>query len=503
MTVPPLLEIRHVSKAFPGVQALSDVSFAIDSGEVHALVGENGAGKSTLMKILAGAIQPDSGQLFWRGQALSLPNPAAAQRLGVSIIYQEFNLLPDLSVAENVLLNREPRTRWGTLDWRLLNERTRALIKQLEIDIDPEAEVSSLTVAQQQIVEIVKALAIDAQLIIMDEPTAALNTTEVGHLFDLVARLKQRGSSVIFISHRLDEVFRISDRITVLKDGQLVTTQLAARLNHEEIVRLMVGRRLSDAFPPKAGPLGAESLLLVRELTTASVRDVSFALRPGEVLGIAGLEGQGQRELARALFGLEPISRGSITLGGRVLRLRGPDDAMAAGIAFVSDDRKREGLALVLSVRENVALPNLPRLSKGGFMGGGAERAMVGRMVEALGVRTPSLEQQVRFLSGGNQQKTVLAKWLIAQPRVLVFVEPTRGIDVGAKLEIYQLMRRLAAEGAGIIVVSSDLLELLGLSDRVLVMRGGRLAAELAGEAASEESIMRAATGVAQGEYDV
>lgn len=499
MMTTPLLEIQAVSKGFPGVQALSDVSLDIREGEIHALVGENGAGKSTLMKILAGVYRPDSGGLRWRGEPLLLANPAAAQRCGINIIYQEFNLLPHLSVAENVLLNHEPLTRWGTLDWRALKQRTRELLAELETAIDPDAEVGTLSIAQQQVVEIVKALAVDAQLLIMDEPTAALNLAEVGHLFATIKRLKQRGRSVIFISHRLDEIMAVSDRVTVLKDGQLVATRSAAELSKEEIVRLMVGRRLAEVFPPKGSAIGETPLLTVDTLSTPSVHDVSFVLRSGEVLGVAGLEGQGQRELVRSLFGLDPIQGGSLALGGQVLRLRSPQDAIRAGITFVSDDRKGEGLALVLSVRENAALPNLPRWSSGGFVHQNQERTTVGRIIEAIGVRTPSLEQPVRLLSGGNQQKTVLAKWLIDTPRVLLFAEPTRGIDVGARFEIYQLMRDLANNGAGIIMVSSDLIELIGMSDRIVVMRGGRLAAEMPGNTATEERIMLAATGVAEG----
>jgi ABC-type sugar transport system ATPase subunit len=494
-----LLEVRSVSKSFPGVRALTDVSFAVRAGEIHTLVGENGAGKSTLMKILAGVHQPDSGQLFWEGLPLTLHNPADAQARGISIIYQEFNLLPHLTVAENVLLNREPRTRFGMIDWRALNQHTRELMAQLETDIDPQARVIDLSVAQQQIVEIVKALTIDARVIIMDEPTAALNPTEVGHLFATMQRLKARGSAVIFISHRLDEVFHISDRITVLKDGQMVGSSPAADLSREEVVRLMVGRQLQDIFPAGAVRAAETPVLEMRGLSTPRLERVSLALYPGEVLGVAGLEGHGQRELARALFGLETITAGEIRLDGQPIKLTNPQRAIEQGIVFISDDRKVEGLALTLAVRENVALPNLRRFSRYGLMNRNSEGRSVGEVVTNLSVKTPSIEQEVRFLSGGNQQKTVLSKWLLGTPRILIFVEPTRGIDVGAKVEIYRLMGELASNGAGILMVSSDLLEMIGMSSRILVMRDGCVAAELPGEGITEEAIMLAATGTNSG----
>ncbi len=499
MTSAPLLSIEHISKSFPGVRALADVSFEVRTGEVHALVGENGAGKSTLMKILAGVYHPDSGGIRWQGQPVALRSPAEAQRLGISIIYQEFNLLPDLTVAENVLLNREPRTRWGMIDWRALNERTRQLLGDLDTHIDPRAPLHDLSVAQQQIVEIVKALAFDARLLIMDEPTAALNPTEVGHLYTMIERLKQRGSSVIFISHRLDEVFHISDTITVLKDGQHVGSAPASSLTREEVVRRMVGRQLQDIFPARLPPGSGEPLMEVRGLQGPRLRDIDLRLHAGEILGLAGLEGHGQRELARTLFGIEPIQRGEVRIRGQAIHLRHPADAMTHGVAFLSDDRKVEGVALTLGVRENIGLPNLDRFSRMTVVQDTLERAACRQIVETLSVKTPGIEQPVRLLSGGNQQKTVLSKWLISEPRVLIFVEPTRGIDVGAKVEIYRLIHQLASQGAGVLMVSSDLLELLGLSSRVLVLRDGAITAELPGATASEESIMLAATGVHTG----
>lgn len=491
----PLLQLSDISKSFPGVQALKGVSFSVNVGEVHALVGENGAGKSTLMKILAGVYQPDSGEMHWQGQPLKLSKPSDAQKQGIRIIYQEFNLLPDLAVAENIFLNREPRTRLGFVDWQTMNDDAKRLLTILETPIHPETPVSSLTVAQQQLVEIVKALAEDARLLIMDEPTAALNPTEVEHLFSSVKRLTAKGTAVIFISHRLEEVLHISEQVTVLKDGQLVASQKAKGLTKQDIVRQMVGRNLEDIFPPRSKAKTKTPLLEVKSLTTPTLRDINFTLYPGEVLGFAGLEGQGQREVVRALFGLEPLKAGEIRLNAQPLRVRQPKTAIDAGIVFVSDDRKQEGLALLLNVRENVALPNLKNFSQAGFVNRQQEVQAVKGKVEAVNVKTPTLEQTVNLLSGGNQQKTVLAKWLLKSPKVVMFAEPTRGIDIGTKVEIYRLIAELASQGVGVVMVSSELLELIGMSTRILVMRGGRIQAELNGNT-TEEQIMLAATGV-------
>jgi ribose transport system ATP-binding protein len=491
----PLLQLTNISKSFPGVQALEGVSFAVNAGEVHALVGENGAGKSTLMKILAGVYQPGSGEMQWQGQALKLTKPADAQKQGIRIIYQEFNLLPDLTVAENIFLNREPRTRLGLVDWRAMNDEAKKLLAMLETPIHPETPVSSLTVAQQQLVEIVKALAEEAKLLIMDEPTAALNPTEVEHLFAAVRRLTAKGTAVIFISHRLEEVLHISEQVTVLKDGQLVASQKAKGLTKQDIVRQMVGRNLEDIFPPRSQAKTKTPLLEVKNLSTSTLHGINFTLYPGEVLGFAGLEGQGQREVVRALFGLEPLKSGEIHLNSQPLRVTQPKVAIDAGIVFISDDRKQEGLALPLCVRENVALPSLKTFSQSGFINRQQEVKAVKSKVEAVNVKTPTLEQAVNLLSGGNQQKTVLAKWLLKSPKVVLFAEPTRGIDIGAKVEIYRLIAELSSQGVGVVMVSSELLELIGMSTRILVMRGGRIQAELNGNT-TEEQIMLAATGV-------
>ena len=496
MSESPLLRVQGVSKRFPGVNALTQVSFDTIGGEVHALVGENGAGKSTLMKILAGVYQPDEGQLFWDGSPIHFRTPAEAQKAGISIIYQEFNLLPHLTVAENILLNREPRNRLGFVSWKAMNRQARELLATLETDIDPETPLNDLTVAQQQLVEIVKSLAVEARLIIMDEPTAALNPVEVSHLFHVAERLKSRGAGVVFISHRLEEVLKISQRVTVMKDGQVVTTQPTSTLDKDAIVRHMVGRDLKDIFPPRRSPKAEAALLSVRNLSTPVLQRVSLDVRPGEIVGLAGLEGQGQRELARALFGVETIRGGEIYMHGEPVRLASPRHAIAHGIAMVSDDRKGDGLALKLGVRENVALPNLPMFARRGFVQSRAEHGSIKTVIEQLAIKTPTMEQPVRLLSGGNQQKAVLGKWLVQSPRLMIIIEPTRGIDIGAKVEVYHLVHRLAQEGMGIVMVSGELLELIGLSHRILVMHRGTVAAELPADTATEESIMRAATGL-------
>lgn len=499
----PLLRVSEVSKSFPGVQALSKVSLEVQAGEVHAIVGENGAGKSTLMNILTGVYAADSGKIFWQGDTLSLENTAAAQHKGISIIFQELNLIPHLSVAENILINREPLTPFKTIDWRQMHSKTKELLGLLKADIDTEAIVRDLSVAEQQITEVVKALSYESKLLIMDEPTAALNQEEVGNLFNIIHDLKQRGKAIVFISHRLKEVFQISDTITVVKDGEVVTTSPISDLSREDVVRLMVGRTLKDTFPPPGIVMEADPALEVMGLNSFGLKDVSFKLDKGQIKGVAGLAGHGQRELGRTLFGLQKLKSGEVIVDGELVRITNPRDAIQAGISFVSDNRRDEGLALSLSVRENVALPNLSDFSKSGVVNPGIERNKVNEFVAAIGIETPSIEQAVRYLSGGNQQKTVLAKWLMREPKVFIFDEPTRGIDVGAKVEIYFLMRQLTERGVAILMISSDLIELLGMSDQIIVMHDGRISAELTRQDATEENIMLVATGTAiEGSYE-
>ncbi len=493
----PILEMRAITKQFPGVIALQDVSFTCVPGEVHALVGENGAGKSTLMKILSGAYRPDAGELVVRQQPVVFDHPQAAQQHGISIIYQEFNLLPYRSVAHNIFLGREPM-RGQMVDERRMVQDTAVLLEELGVEINPTALVANLRVAQQQEVEIAKALSLNADILIMDEPTAALSLHEVDSLLDLVLRLKQRGVTIVYISHRLEEVFRIADRITVLKDGRVVTTTPASAVTRDDLVHLMVGREFDTYFPPRARPEDIKGPILELRDVSAGVwlKNVSLTLRRGEIVGLAGLEGSGRTFLARVLFGVERLNSGTILLDGQPVRFRNPQQAIAAGVGFISDDRKAEGLVLPLSVRWNMALPSLNRRQRAGYIRRGAERSMVQTLAESLDLRAAGTDQEVQYLSGGNQQKVVLAKWLATQARLLIFDEPTRGIDVGAKAGIHQLMRRLASDGVGILMISSELPEVLGMSDRVLVMRQGSIVAEFAGENATEDMIMKAATGL-------
>lgn len=491
-----ILEMRGITKTFPGVRALDNVHFSCERGEVHALVGENGAGKSTLMKILSGVYPPDAGEIVFKGVPVRLESPHHAQSLGISTIYQEPSLLPYLTVAENIYLGREVTGRLGLIDGAELERRASQLLDRLGAAVDPSSPVVRLSVAQQQIVEIAKALSLQADLILMDEPTAALGEREVEHLFAIVRSLRQDGVTVIYVSHRLDEIFRIADRATVLKDGQVVGTVRTAEVSKADLICMMVGRPLGEAFPSRGDGRG-EKVLEVRGLTRrGAFRDIRFTLHRGEILGIAGLAGSGRTEIVRALFGADPVDAGEILLHGKPLSLRGSRDAVKAGIGFLTEDRKSEGLVMGLSVRENVALPSLDVWSAWGLVDRARERKAVGDLISGLQVRPPNLQQQVRYLSGGNQQKVVLAKWLATEPDVLLFDEPTRGIDVGAKVEIYALMRRLADEGKAIIMISSELPEVIGMSNRILVLCEGRIVGELAPEDATEEKILALACGL-------
>ena len=492
---PPLLLMRGISKSFPGVRALADVDLLLHAREVIAVAGENGAGKSTLIKILAGAHAPDAGSIFIDGQAITLSGPIDAQRLGIAVIYQEFNLVPALTVRANIFLGRE-RTNRGFIRLRKESQDCATLFKRLGVDIDPEAECRRLTVAQQQLVEIAKALSQKARIIVMDEPTAALSLQEVTRLFGVIRDLKNEGIGVIYISHRLEEVFQIADRVMVMRDGRQVATRLISEVDREKLIELMVGRKLENEFPKRATAAGAERLVVESLTRSPKVRGVSFSIRRGEVLGLTGLIGAGRTEMARLIFGADQPESGSIRLDGKPLALRNPRDAIRAGIALLTEDRKAQGLILGRSVRENFGLPNLPRLSRFGFVQQAQERSALARFVENLRIRIPHSEQLARNLSGGNQQKVVLAKWLERQCHVVLFDEPTRGIDVGAKYEVYLLINELAAQGKAILMISSDLPEILGLSDRILVMHDGRITGEITDMAtATQEQIMRLAVG--------
>jgi ribose transport system ATP-binding protein len=489
---PPLIEVRGLSKAFPGVQALVGVDLEIRGGEVHAIVGENGAGKSTLMKILAGIYQPDSGNLLLDGQPARLSGPRQAMALGIGMIHQELNLAPNLSVAENILLGRAP-TRLGLVDWRRLDLQTRSLLDRLGIDLDVRSTVEDLSVARQQMVEIAKALSLNARVIIMDEPTSALTERETATLFQIIGRLKAEGVAVVYISHRLEEIFRVADRVTVLRDGQLVGSSMVASTTPAQLIGMMVGRELTALYPKESAEIGAP-VLEVRHLRRAGVlHGVSFVLRQREILGLAGLVGAGRTELVRAIFGADPIDGGEVLIDGKVVHIRGPREAIQLGIGFVTEDRKLHGLVLGMTVRENATLASLSDVSRFGLIDFARERTITSDYVRQLDIRTPSVEHEVNTLSGGNQQKVVLAKWLATRPRILILDEPTRGIDVGAKAEVHALMTRLAAAGVSILMISSELPEILGMSDRILVVRQGRISAEFTRQEASQEKILAAA----------
>jgi ribose transport system ATP-binding protein len=495
----PALEVRGVWKSFPGVQALRGVSVACYPGEVHGIVGENGAGKSTLMRIVAGIYPADRGTILIDGSVVSVTAPSQARRAGIAMAFQETSLAPDLDIAHNVWLGREASGWLGFVDPALPYSRTAELLDRLGLHVDPATPTHMLSVSQRQLVEVAKALAGARRVLILDEPTAALGPPDVKRLFAILSDLRDRSVSIVFISHRLPEVLAIADRITVLKDGQ-VTGQAAAReVTERDLVRLMVGRSPEVLYPPRTVRSRDEEVLEVRGLSSGTAfHDVSFAVARGETVGIAGIEGNGQREVVRALFGLVPINTGEIRVSGRSVRLRSPHDAIAAGIAYVTNDRRGEGLALPLSVKENLTVPLLPSLSCGGFIRSGKEVAVANELIERLAIRTPSLDQPVQFLSGGTQQKVSVARWLRTRPRIVIFDEPTVGVDVGAKVELYQMVRELSGEGVGIIILSSDLRELIGLCDRILVVSRGRIVDEQPASTATEESLIASAV-TAQG----
>ena len=491
-----LLEMRGISKSFPGVKALEDVSFDVVQGEVHALMGENGAGKSTLMKILAGAYRADAGSILIGGKPVEIVSPQHAYGLGINIIYQEFNLIPQLSVAENIFLGREP-SHGGWLDGSAMRQQAQALMKSLGADVDVRRPVGFLPVAMQQMVEIAKATSRKSRVIAMDEPSATLTEHELENLYRLIRQLKAEGVSIIYISHRMDEVFSISDRITVLRDGKTIGTKQTSEVTPDELIRMMVGRTLEDNFPKVPAAVGAP-VLEVNGLTRRGViKDVSFTVRAGEVVALAGLVGSGRTEVARCIFGADPFDSGTIQFEGKPLMAHGPRKAIKAGIGLVTEDRKNQGLLLDLTVRENASLAALGSVSHAGFVDQKEERAAANSYVSSLGIRTPSIEQRVKNLSGGNQQKVVLSRWLLTKSKLLILDEPTRGIDVGAKVEIYQLMNKLAADGIGILMISSELPEVLGMADRILVMREGRIVGELSRHDATQEKIGELAVGVA------
>lgn len=491
------LQMSHITKRFPGVLALSNVDFALRKGEVHALLGENGAGKSTLMKILSGVYQPDEGDIIFEGQSVSFANPLSAQSAGITIIHQEFNLFPELTVEENIFIGREfcKNNRW-CLDEKQQRQAAIDILQKLNLNISPETLVADLTVAQQQMVEIAKAISVNAKILIMDEPTAALTETEIDSLFQVTRLLKEQGTGIVYISHRLEELALIADRATVMRDGQFIATVDYDAVKISDLIAMMVGRDLGNIYP-RRGPLAQRKPVLeVSGLTRNGVlNNIDFTLYQGEILGFAGLMGAGRTELARAIFGADPIDGGTLKLNGKVTVIKDIPDAIQQGISYLTEDRKKEGLALGLSVERNIMLGNYPEYSdRYGNVDSKRCQKTSEEQVKALRIKTPHLEQAALNLSGGNQQKIIIARWVCKDTDILIFDEPTRGIDVGAKLEIYELMNRLVAKGKSIIMISSELPEVLGMCDRILVMRNGRITGELASDDATQEKIMQYAT---------
>jgi len=489
----PLLEMRGIVKSFPGVRALRGVDLTLQPGEVLALLGENGAGKSTLMKVLGGAHRADSGSIAIAGQETYFHSPHDSRRAGIAVIYQEFNLVPGLTACENIFLGQE-RTRAGFIDRKQERQRGAELFRRLGVQMDLDAPCRRLTTAQQQLVEIAKALAFEARIIVMDEPSAALTSHEVERLFDIIRDLRRHGIGIIYISHRLDEIFSIADRVTVLRDGANVGERPIGQLTRQQMIELMVGRELKDEFPKRAVAIGTPRLKVSGLQRGRAVRNVSFDVRGGEILALTGLIGAGRTEVVRLIFGADQRDAGDIQLDGRTLAVRTPRDAITAGIGLLTEDRKLQGLILGHSVRENFGLPNLDWLAADGFVKLRREREEFGRFVDKLRIKVPHQEQHARNLSGGNQQKVVLAKWLARDCEVLIFDEPTRGIDVGAKYEIYLLMNELAAQGKAIVMISSEMPEVLGMADRILVMHDGRITGEITDVAhATQEQMMQLA----------
>jgi ABC-type sugar transport system ATPase subunit len=497
----PIISIRAVTKHFPGVVALDDVSLDISAGELHAIVGENGAGKSTLMKILAGVLTDYEGDILLRGEPYRIVGTRGAETAGVSIIHQELNLVDDLSAAANVFLGREKRSAIGLLDDRAMNRTAGELFAELECDVDPAAPVRQLRVGEKQLVEIAKALSLSAEILIMDEPTSALTEAEVARFDRVVARLRERGTTILYISHKMDEVFRLADRITVLRDGVLIRTLDCGQTNPRQVTHLMVGREIEQTHLDRRRIVGDE-VLRVENLSLRRtgddrwrLREIGFALRRGEIVGVAGLMGAGRTELLECLFGCSPLPpEGVIIVDGQRRRFAHPQEAIAAGLAMVTEDRKRLGLFDQMTVAENVSLCSLAETTVGGLLSRRREAELADSAIERLGVKTSSRDAAITSLSGGNQQKAILARWLLTEPKVLLLDDPTRGVDVGAKAELYQLMDGLCREGLGIIVTSSELPELLTLCDRILVLSEGRLTAEFSRDEATEAKIMEAAT---------
>ena len=494
----PILKLSGITKEFPGVLALDNVHFDLYPGEVHALCGENGAGKSTLMKVITGMYRPESGTVTYKGKPSSFTHITDARDAGIIIIHQELMLAPHLTVAENIFLGSEPKKGW-MIDRKQINAEARRLLERLQVDIAPETLVKELPVAKQQMVEVAKALRFNAEVLIMDEPTSALTESETTRLFEIIHQLRDEGVAIVYISHRLEELQEIVDRVTVFRDGRYVSTDSFSELSIDDIVNKMVGRNLEDKFPPRVSKPTSKKILSINDLTRYGVfQDVSLDLYQGEILGFAGLMGAGRTEVARAIFGADQIDRGTITLQERQLRIRNPQDAIKEGIAYLSEDRKLNGLALPMSVAHNVTMANMEGVASDRLklINSAREQEVAERYVEALEIKTPSIDQMVKNLSGGNQQKVVIAKWLFRHSKVLFFDEPTRGIDVGAKYAIYVLLDKLASQGIGVVMITSELPEILGMTDRVAVFHEGRLTGILTTKTTCQEEIIQYASGI-------
>ncbi len=490
----PILEIKNLSKYYPGVIALNNVSLDIKKGEVHALIGENGAGKSTLVKCCSGAIKPSKGTIKINGEPFTGLSPELSEKKGLSVIYQEFNLINELSVAENVFLGRAIRKNGIFLDMKAMVEETKKIFKQLHININPNELIKNLTVGYQQMVEIAKALSLDAKIIFMDEPSASLTTTEVEDLFRVVEKLRKTGVTIIYISHRLEEIFQICDRITVLRDGESIKTLNVKESNQRQLIELMVGREFTETFPPKPNCIKDDVVLDVKQLTGNGVKNISFQVKRGEILGFGGLMGAGRTEMAELLFGVKSYSSGSIFLNKKMLRTKNPETVINQGIAYVSEDRKQKGALLDIDIRENIAISILKRISNFSIVNEKKEDAIALDYMKQLSIKAPNMKQKVKNLSGGNQQKVVLGKCLSPKPDLIILDEPTRGIDVGAKYEIYKLIIEMVEKGKGVILISSEMEELIGLSDRILVLSDGEITGELNRGEFSQEKILEYAS---------
>ncbi|MFZ5517575.1 MAG: sugar ABC transporter ATP-binding protein [Candidatus Zhuqueibacterota bacterium] len=490
--------MKNITRQFPGVKALDNVEFRVRPNEIHALIGENGAGKSTLVKIINGIFKPDSGEILFAGKKVEIRNPQQAQELGISTIFQDLQLFPDISVAENILLGHEPKFKTGLIDWKSLYARAQQILAEMNFDLDTGQIVRKLSIAQKQLVMIARALSFNSRLIIMDEPTATLTSHEIDNLFRVIRELKNKGKTIVFISHKLEEIFEITENITVFRDGQMVGVLETKSTDKAEVIKLMVGRSLEEEFPMRTPALG-ENALVIRNLETVNkLRDINLTIRKGEVVGLFGLVGAGRTELARVIFGIDPIHSGQILLEGLPLAIKSPKDAINAGIAFATEDRKTQGLVLSMSVKENMTLPNLKSITRFSFIRRRAENEIVHRYIKTMNIKTPGIDQFTMKLSGGNQQKVVLARWLGSNPRVLILDEPTQGIDIGAKQEIYGLINEFIKKGMAIILISSELPEVLGICDRIYVMFRGRITSEFTRQEATPEKVMVCATGLTE-----